>query len=75
MAKLTLPAGEVSVYDFEIHLDGFEKSVFVNVKSAVAGNSTSKDDISKGKGLLKFMKPHRIMNSLLRLCTSASMTI
>lgn len=54
MTRLTMPVGEVSVYDFEIHLNGFENSIFVNVKSALDGAFTSKDDISKGKGLLKF---------------------
>lgn len=54
MLKLTLPSSEVGVYDFEIHLEGFASPVFVNVKSAVEGGRTNKDDISKARGLLKF---------------------
>lgn len=45
---------EVSVYDFEIQIQGETTPVFVNIKSAVKGARTNKDDISKAVGLKAF---------------------
>ncbi|EKU82670.1 MULTISPECIES: hypothetical protein [Massilia] len=52
--NIRLPGSEVGVYDFEIHLEGFSNPIYVNIKSAVEGGRTNKDDISKARGLLKF---------------------
>ncbi len=54
ITSIKMPNGEVGVYDFEIRLDGFSTPMFVNIKSAVEGGRTNKDDISKALGLLKF---------------------
>ncbi len=45
---------EVSVFDFECKIDGNESPVFLNIKSAVLGGRSNKDDISKGIGLKAF---------------------
>lgn len=53
---------EVGVYDFIFSLDGQER-VFVNIKSAVKGESTNNDDISKARKLEEFFSadPSRIL--------------
>jgi len=45
---------EVSVFDFECKIEGNDTSVFLNIKSAVLGGRSNKDDISKGIGLKAF---------------------
>jgi hypothetical protein len=78
MLTLTLPTSEVGVYDFEIHLDGFIKPIFVNVKSAVEGGRTNKDDISKARGLLKFYEnnpAHELFISTILLRFNADMSV
>lgn len=45
---------EVSVFDFECKIDGNDTPVFLNIKSAVLGGRSNKDDISKGIGLKAF---------------------
>lgn len=44
---------EVGVYDFKFRYHGNKES-FVNIKSAVKGGRTNKDDISKAVGLIDF---------------------
>lgn len=44
---------EVSIFDFSFSCDGNKKS-YANIKSAVIGGRTNKDDISKAVGLLDF---------------------
>jgi hypothetical protein len=44
---------EVGVYDFRFCYDGNKES-YVNIKSAVMGGRTNKDDISKAVGLIDF---------------------
>ncbi|TDY35339.1 hypothetical protein [Janthinobacterium sp. 75] len=78
MAKLTMPDSEVGVYDFEIHLEGFTHPVFVNVKSAVEGGRTNKDDISKARGLLKFYEEnptHELFISTISLRFNPDMSV
>lgn len=48
---------EVSVYDFEFNFPGSRPS-FVNIKSAVAGKRSSKDDISKAVRLIEHFEAH-----------------
>jgi hypothetical protein len=54
IASITPSASEVSIHDFSILMDGEQIPIFVNVKSAVSGGKTQKDDISKGEGLRLF---------------------
>ena len=46
---------EISVYDFKFCYDGNKES-YVNIKSAVKGGRTNKDDISKGERLIDFYR-------------------
>lgn len=50
--SITPSSSEVSVYDFKYKFPGFVDS-FVNIKSAVAGKRSSKDDISKADRLIE----------------------
>lgn len=52
--SITASDSEVTVYDFSILFEGEEQEVFVNIKSAVMGGPSRKDDISKFDKLLKF---------------------
>ena len=52
---------EVGVYDFRFCYDGNKES-FVNIKSAVSGGRTNKDDISKAEGLIDFYKGNPTAN-------------
>lgn len=52
---------EVGVYDFRFCYDGNKES-FVNIKSAVSGGRTNKDDISKAEGLIDFYKGNSTAN-------------
>lgn len=45
---------EVSVFDFKIQISDTPRPVFVNIKSAVKGARSNKDDISKAGGLKAF---------------------
>lgn len=45
---------EVSIFDFECKLKDNITPVYVNIKSAVKGGRTNKDDISKALGLKSF---------------------
>lgn len=45
---------EINVFDFEVLFEGEDHPIYVNVKSAVDGGKTQKDDISKGVGLNLF---------------------
>lgn len=54
---------EVGVFDFRFCYDGNKES-YVNIKSAVLGGRTNKDDISKAVRLIDFTK-----KILLRICT------
>lgn len=53
---------EVGISDFSCSLDG-QTTVFVNIKSAVQGQKSSKDDISKARKLADFFNedPQRIL--------------
>ena len=47
---------EVSVYDTKIKFQGDTGFIYTNIKSAVLGGRTNKDDISKAEGLRKFFE-------------------
>jgi len=51
---ITVAETETTIYDFSVVFEGEESPVYVNIKSAVSGGKTQKDDISKGAGLQKF---------------------
>ena len=55
MTSITVSDSETSIHDFATLYEGEDKQIHVNVKSAVAGGKTQKDDISKGIGLRKFL--------------------
>ncbi len=61
MQTFTPADSEVGVYDFEFSLPR-GRTVYVNVKSAVRGGRTNKDDISKARSLEQFFSgdPSRI---------------
>jgi len=54
---------EVSVFDLSVKFPDLEKEVYMNIKSAVKGARTNKDDISKAVGLFDFFNedPDRIL--------------
>ncbi len=52
--SITASNSEITVYDFSTFFDGEENQAYVNIKSAVFGGSSRKDDISKFDKLLKF---------------------
>jgi hypothetical protein len=54
MTSITVSDSETSVFDFATLFEKEEKEIHVNVKSAVSGGRSQKDDISKGEGLRKF---------------------
>ena len=54
ITSITPSDSEVSIHDLLVELDGKAIPIYVNIKSAVLGGKTQKDDISKGAGLLKF---------------------
>ena len=45
---------EVGVYDLMVSWPDHDDFAFINIKSAVRGGRTNKDDISKAKGLIAF---------------------
>ncbi len=47
---------EVSVYDTKIKFRGDSEFIYTNIKSAVLGGRTNKDDISKANGLQEFFQ-------------------
>lgn len=49
---------EVGVFDLELRYADIDQSIFINIKSAVKGGRTNKDDISKAVGLIEFLKEH-----------------
>lgn len=54
LQSITPSDSEVSVFDFECKIVGNNTPIFINIKSAVLGGRTNKDDISKGVGLKEF---------------------
>lgn len=52
-------SSEVGVYDFAFHYDE-ASPIYVNIKSAVKGGRTNKDDISKAVPLRAFMSEDRV---------------
>lgn len=54
LSKMVSSDSEVSVYDCQLRIAGESRDVFLNVKSAVEGGRTNKDDISKAEGLQAF---------------------
>ncbi len=52
-------SSEVGVYDFSFHYDE-TSPIYVNIKSAVKGGRTNKDDISKAIPLLTFMTQEKV---------------
>lgn len=54
IASITVSDSEITVYDFSVLFEGKAAPAYVNIKSAVSGGKTQKDDISKGVGLQKF---------------------
>jgi hypothetical protein len=53
--NFTPAASEVGVYDFSFRFEDSDE-IFINVKSAVIGGRTNKDDISKADKLLSFYR-------------------
>ncbi|MBE7413673.1 MAG: hypothetical protein HS129_16685 [Leptospiraceae bacterium] len=47
---------EVSVYDTKLKFQGDKDFIYTNIKSAVLGGRTNKDDISKANGLQEFFQ-------------------
>jgi hypothetical protein len=56
IVSITASDSEITVYDFSILFKDEENQAYVNIKSAVSGGKTQKDDISKGLGLQEFYK-------------------
>ncbi len=54
IVSITTSDSEITVYDFAVRFEEEEEPVYVNIKSAVFGGRTQKDDISKGVGLKNF---------------------
>jgi hypothetical protein len=54
IVSITTSDSEITIYDFGIVFQNETVPVYVNVKSAVLGGKTQKDDISKGVGLHQF---------------------
>lgn len=52
--SITSSNSEITVYDFSVLFKDENVPVYVNIKSAVSGGKTQKDDISKGVGLQSF---------------------
>lgn len=71
---------EVGVYDFSGKFSGIDSSFHVNIKSAVVGGRTNKDDISKAIRLIEFFEkiPNNklfIASFLIRFGDDMSVTI
>ncbi|HEV2692331.1 MAG TPA: hypothetical protein VG347_05495 [Verrucomicrobiae bacterium] len=56
--SVTPSDSEVSVFDFVIRFDNC-LDMYVNIKSAVTGGRTNKDDISKALGLIQFYEENK----------------
>lgn len=54
ITSITASDSEITVYDFSTLFDGELNPAYVNIKSAVLGGPSRKDDISKFDKLLKF---------------------
>lgn len=54
IVSITTSDSEITVYDFAVLFADEELPAYVNIKSAVSGGKTQKDDISKGVGLQQF---------------------
>lgn len=54
LESITPSESEVSVFDFECTLEGVDRPIYINIKSAVIGGKKNKDDISKAIGLQEF---------------------
>jgi len=54
IVSITASDSEITVYDFAVQFEEEDEPVYVNIKSAVFGGKTQKDDISKGVGLKNF---------------------
>lgn len=54
IVSITASDSEITVYDFAVQFEEEDEPVYVNIKSAVFGGKTQKDDISKGVGLQNF---------------------
>jgi hypothetical protein len=67
MSLMEASASEVSVYDSHVRFRGIDADLYLNVKSAVLGGRTNKDDISKAIGLRQFFEED--INRQLFVCT------
>jgi len=54
IVSITASDSEITVHDFSVLFADEELPAYVNIKSAVSGGKTQKDDISKGVGLQQF---------------------
>jgi hypothetical protein len=54
IVSITASDSEITVYDFSVLFEDEVQPAYVNIKSAVSGGKTQKDDISKGVGLQQF---------------------
>jgi hypothetical protein len=54
LISITASDSEVTCYDFSAVYENAPAPIYVNIKSALFGGKTQKDDISKGEGLLNF---------------------
>lgn len=63
IASIECSDSEVSVFDCKVTFEGQTEALFMNIKSAVAGGRTNKDDISKAIGLMEFFRndPERLL--------------
>ena len=67
MSSVEPSPSEVSVYDTRLRFNDYDKDIYLNVKSAVAGNKSNKDDISKAMGLFQFFSEN--LDRHLFICT------
>lgn len=57
IARIECSDSEVSVFDCKVIFEGQTDALYINIKSAVDGGRTNKDDISKAIGLMQFFRP------------------
>ena len=56
LKKMTPSDSEISVFDFSCIVNGIEEEIYVNIKGSNIDGKQSKDDISKGNELIKFLR-------------------
>ncbi|HHC6501550.1 TPA: hypothetical protein ACN36G_004032 [Vibrio parahaemolyticus] len=61
-SSIDAASSEVGVYDFSGQFDGLDIPFYVNIKSAVIGARSNKDDISKATRLIEFFDEDKDRN-------------